>query len=434
MTTAARRPPPGADAADTVLVLNSGSSSLKFALFSFRDDPEPALRVQGKVDRIGLSGTTLAVRYADDREASRDAPPAAEPHRSASEDALPTGDHAAATQALFDRLAASPQGDLLAGVTAVGHRVVHGMAHAEPEPVTDALLAELRRTAPLDPAHLPMEIALIERAMQRLPGTTHVACFDTAFHHGMPRVAQQLPIPRRYEALGLKRYGFHGLSYAYLCEELARVEPRPEARSRVVLAHLGNGASMAAVRDGRSIDTSMAFSPCSGLPMGTRSGDLDPGIGAYLERTEQLDATGFFAMANRESGLLGVSGTSADMRDLLRLAAADVRAAEAVELFCYQARKCIGAYAAALGGLDTLVFAGGIGESAAAVRARICDGLGFLGIEIDAERNAAHGAVISSAAGRTAVRVIATDEELMIARSVRRILQRDGPRSRSTRP
>jgi acetate kinase len=422
-----------ANSAQNVLVLNSGSSSLKFALFQ-TGDPEPALVVRGKVDRIGMPGTTLAIHQPSILGDGQQVPSASELQPSAGAQALPTGTHDDASQALFEWLARSPQGDLLGTVIAVGHRVVHGMAHAAPELVTDALLAELRRTVPLDPAHLPMEISLIEQAIQVLPRCLHVACFDTAFHRGMPRVAQQLPIPRRYEALGLKRYGFHGLSYAYLCEELARLESKPAARSRVVLAHLGSGASMAAVRDGHSIDTSMSFSPCSGLPMSTRSGDLDPGIAAYLARTEELGPAGFFAMANHESGLLGISETNADMRDLLRLAATDVRAAEAVGFFCYQARKCIGAYAAALGGLDTLVFAGGIGEQAAAVRALICDGLGFLGIDLDAGRNAAHAGVISTDAARTTVRVIATDEERLIARSVHLILRRQDPELRSTIP
>jgi acetate kinase len=254
-----------------------------------------------------------------------------------------------------------------------------------------------------------------------------VACFDTAFHHDLPRVARLLAIPRRYEAQGVRRYGFHGLSYAFLMEELARLAGSEAAEGRVILAHLGNGASLAAVRDGEPVDTSMSFTPTAGVPMSTRSGDLDPGLVWYLARTEGLDAKGFNDMVNSQSGLLGVSETSSDMRDLLDRETQDVRAAEAVALFCYQVKKWIGAFAAALGGLDTLVFAGGIGENAPTVRARICDGLGFLGIELEEKRNAANEGVISAAASRAAVRVIRTDEERMIARTVCRVLGLGAP-------
>jgi acetate kinase len=245
-----------------------------------------------------------------------------------------------------------------------------------------------------------------------------VACFDTAFHHDLPRVARLLPIPRRYEAQGVRRYGFHGLSYAFLMEELGRLAGTGAAQGRVILAHLGSGASLAAVREGKSVDTSMGFTPAAGVPMGTRSGDLDPGLVWYLARTEKMSAKQFNEMANTRSGLLGISETSSDMRDLLDRETQDVRAAEAVALFCYQVKKWIGAFAAALGGLDTLVFAGGIGENAPAVRARICDGLGFLGIELEEKLNAANEGVISAAGGGVAVRVIRTDEEQMIAKSV----------------
>jgi acetate kinase len=238
----------------------------------------------------------------------------------------------------------------------------------------------------------------------------------------MPRVAKLLAIPRRFDTKGVQRYGFHGLSYAYLMEELARLGDPAATTGRVILAHLGNGASLAAVRDGKSIDTSMGFTPTAGLVMSTRSGDLDPGLVSYLARTEQMTTTRFDQMVNHESGLLGVSEISSDMRDLLAREADDVRAAEAVALFCYQAKKWIGSFAAALGGLDTLVFAGGIGENAPLVRARICEGLGFLGIALHESRNTETADVISTDASRAAVRVIRTDEEQMIARSVCRAL------------
>jgi acetate kinase len=238
-------------------------------------------------------------------------------------------------------------------------------------------------------------------------------------------VAQLLPIPRRFAAQGLRRYGFHGISYAYLLEELGRQAGPAVARGRVVLAHLGSGASLAAVLDGQSQDTSMGFTPAAGLVMGTRSGDLDPGVAAYLLQNEDLTPEQFNQLINHESGLLGVSETSSDMRDLLAAQATDARAAEAVELFCYQARKWVGAYAAVLGGLDTLVFSGGVGEHAAEVRARICEGLGFLGVELNAAHNATHAAVISSAASRVTVRIIPTNEERMIAQLVQQLLLTD---------
>jgi len=231
-------------------------------------------------------------------------------------------------------------------------------------------------------------------------------------------VARLLPIPRRYEQLGLQRYGFHGLSYAYLMRELSRVGRPGEADGRVILAHLGNGASMAAVRDGKAVDTTMGFTPTSGLPMSRRSGDLDPGLVAYLARTEGMTAEQFHRMVNTESGLLGVSEISADMRDLLTKEQHDPRAAEAIELFCYQAKKWIGALAATLGGLDTLVFSAGIGENAHAIRARICTGLQHLGVTLDEMRNEAGEAVISTDDSKATVRVMHTDEESEIARSV----------------
>jgi acetate kinase len=316
---------------------------------------------------------------------------------------------------------------------AVGHRVVHGGPHyREPQIVDSAMLTELRRIRSFDPEHLPAEIALMEVFAEKFPGTPQVACFDTAFHRDMPRVAKLLPIPRRYAAKGLERYGFHGLSYTYLMQELERVAGARAAKGRVILAHLGNGASMAAVRDGKSLDTTMAFTPAAGLVMSTRSGDLDPGIVTFLARSEGMTPAQFDHMVNRESGLLGVSETSPDMRDLLARESKDVRAAEAVTLFCYQAKKWIGAYAAALGGLDTLVFAGGIGEHAAPVRARICEGLEFLGIELDASRNTAHADVISTTNSHAEVRVIRTDEELMIARSVCRVIRANAPTKKPT--
>jgi acetate kinase len=299
------------------------------------------------------------------------------------------------------------------------------MKYSAPAHVTKQLLDDLHRMSPYDPDHLPQEIGLIEAFRQRHPKLPQIACFDTAFHSDMPRVARLLPIPRRFDAMGIQRYGFHGLSYAFLMEELGRVAGEKAARGRVILAHLGNGASMAAVRDGKSIDTSMSFTPAGGLPMGTRSGDIDPGVAWYLMPAGALTPSQFNHLINQESGLLGISETSSDMRDLIERQVSDLRAAEAVELFCYQTRKWVGAFAAVLGGLETLVFSGGIGENTGEVRARVCDGLEFLGIDLDDARNALNDTVISTEASRVSVRVIRTDEEQMIARHVCRLLLGD---------
>jgi len=310
--------------------------------------------------------------------------------------------------------------DQLAGI---GHRIVHGgPRYSEPTQITPEVVEELRELIPLNPEHLSKEIELTEACHRRFPNVPQIACFDTAFHHDLPRVAQLLPIPRRYDARGVRRYGFHGLSYAFLMEELARVAGPAEAQGRVILAHLGNGASLAAVHNRKPVDTSMGFTPAAGVPMSSRSGDLDPGLVEYLARTDGIDAKQFNEMVNSQSGLVGVSETSSDVRDLLERESDDVRAAEAIELFCYQVKKWIGAFAAALGGLGTLVFAGGIGENAPVVRARICDSLGFLGVELAPGPNGANAAVISTEASRVTVRVMATDEELMIAKTVCRVL------------
>jgi acetate kinase len=385
------------------LTINGGSSSIRFALYGA--DRPLRRRLHGKLDRIGQSGTNLT--FTDTTGGQSDAR------------TIELDDQGSAVALLVDWLDAQPA---FTSLKAVGHRVVHGMTHSKPERITPELLDEMHRITPYDPDHLPLEIELIEAFRQRLPAVPQVACFDTAFHRTMPRVATLLPIPRRYEAAGVRRYGFHGLSYEFLMEELERLGDPAATGGSVILAHLGNGASLAAVRDGKSIDTSMGFTPTSGLMMGSRSGDLDPGLVSYLARTEKMDAPQFQDMVNRASGLLGVSELSSDLRDLLAQEADDVRAAEAVAMFCYQAKKWIGSFAAALGGLDTLVFAGGIGENAPVIRQRICEGLGFLGIEIDHSSNAKNAPLISPGSGRVTVRIIHTDEELMIAKSVVRLL------------
>jgi acetate kinase len=362
-----------------ILTINAGSSSVRYALFS--NGGEPRRLLDGKIERLGgESADAVAKRVVQEFQAK------------------------------------SSRGN----PDAIGHRVVHGLSHAQPELISDALIAELRDGQSLDPEHLPREIELIEAMRREYPKAPHVACFDTAFHRGMPPVATMLPIPRRYFAKGVRRYGFHGLSYTFLLKELTRLGDPAAVKGRVILAHLGGGASIAAVLDGKSIDTSMAFTPTAGLVMGTRSGDLDPGLMGYLVRTESMSPAQFQTLVNRESGLKGISETSADVRDLLERENSDPRAAEALAIFCYQAKKWIGAFAAALGGLDTLVFAGGIGENSAAVRQRICEGLQHLGIEIDGSLNHRQAGRVSS--GRVTVRVIRTDEESVIAESTARLL------------
>ncbi|MDF0642465.1 MAG: acetate/propionate family kinase [Nitrospira sp.] len=392
-----------------LLTVNGGSSSLRAALFRSENPPVPTVRCL--VSRIGLPDSGMVITPAATGESE---------HRTV---AVP--DHATGAELLMQWL---EQTVGLTHLHAVGHRVVHGgLTYSRPERVTPGMLAELRRISPYDPEHLPSEISLIETIGRQCPHLTQVACFDTAFHHGLPRVASLLPIPRRYAAQGLRRYGFHGLSCAFLMREVARIGKAGEADGRVILAHLGNGASLTAVHRGRSVETTMGFTPTSGLPMSRRSGDLDPGIVAYLARTEGMDVERFHRMVNRESGLLGLSELSPDMRDLLAQETGDPRAAEAVALFCYHAKKGIGALAATLGGLDTLVFSGGIGEHAGPVRARICEGMEFLGITIDPQRNRAGKPVLSRPDGQVTVRLIPTDEESEIARSVYELLGGDSP-------
>ena len=304
-----------------VLTINGGSSSIKFALYQ-RGDP-PGRRLQGTIDRIGLPGTSLA--FHDQARSQRES------------QVIGDKDHAAAARFLCDWLA---QRIGFESIGAVGHRIVNGgVRFYEPQTVTGAMLDELRRIAAYAPEHLPAEIAMIDLFTERLPGLPQVACFDTAFHRNMPRVAKILPIPRRFQADGVERYGFHGLSYAFLLEELARVAGAEAALGKVILAHLGNGASLAAVRDGKGIDTSMGFTPAAGVPMSTRSGDLDPGLVWYFTQAEHMTALQFHQMVNHESGLLGISETSSDLRDLLERESGDIRAAEAVAVFCYQVKN-----------------------------------------------------------------------------------------------
>jgi acetate kinase len=387
----------------SIMAINGGSSSLKFALFDRAATDRRIL--SGRVERIGLAETRLVTSGVGPSERIEvDAP-----------------EILTAAKLVIGRVEKVVG---LAAIGAVGHRIVHGgPRYHRPTPITGELIDELRRIQAYDPEHLPGEIALIEAFRDQFPDIPQVACFDTAFHHDMPRVAQIVAIPRRFDALGVRRYGFHGLSYEYLLEELRRVGEEGEAGGRVILAHLGSGASLAALQGGVPVETTMGFTPASGLVMGTRSGDLDPGLFRFLMQEAGMTADGFHAMVNHESGLLGVSETSPDVRDLLGRRTVDVRAAEAVELFGHRVRQGIGALAATLGGLETLVFSGGIGENSPEIRALICDRLGFLGIHLDGSWNDSNASIISAEGTPVRVRVIRTDEERTIARAVAGLMQ-----------
>ena len=388
-----------------ILTLNGGSSSIKYALFE--SDGKLKRIFSGKVDHIGSPNTGMDIT---DQVTGK-----------TEHQAIPAADHASVIQPLAQILEKRVDFNQIA---AVAHRIVHGgIRYNEPELITPDMVSYLEQISPYDPEHLPTEIAMIRELYRYYPKIRQVACFDTAFHRDLPRVAKILSIPRRYFDEGVQRYGFHGLSYGFLIDELKNVAGEAAAHGRVILAHLGSGASMAAVRDGKSIDTTMAFTPTSGLVMSSRTGDIDPGLAAFLARTEKMTPDQFYQMANYQSGLLGVSETSSDMQELLKKERDDPRAGDAIALFCYTARKFIGAYATVLNGLDTLVFSGGIGENSAVIRARICTGLEFLGLGLDATRNNANGPLISTEASRVSVRVIKTDEEVQMARCVRSLLQ-----------
>jgi acetate kinase len=384
---------------DCILTINGGSSSIKFALFSL-DALEIPL-VHGAIKNIGVN---TRFEYSE---------PTADMHSSLH---LKAENITLVIQFLLRWLLERQKN--YGVIKAIGHRVVHGLNHNAPERVTPELLELLRSISVFDPEHLPMEISLMEACSNQYPDAEQIACFDTSFHASMPMVSQRLPLPKAYFDKGIRRYGFHGISYEYLMSELKDVDPGSVSTHHVILAHLGSGSSLVAVKEGISIDTTMGFTPSSGVMMGSRTGDLDPGLVSYMLQSEKLTPTQFSKLVNHESGLLGVSGISGDVLELLANEKKSNDATMAIDLYCYQIKKAIGSLAAVLGGLDTIVFSGGIGENSPPIRRRICQGLEYLGIELDEERNIRNEAVISTRFRNVNVRVIKTNEERMIARKV----------------
>ncbi|MDX9884256.1 acetate/propionate family kinase [Thauera sp.] len=383
-----------------VLVLNAGSSSLKFALYAVNGDVAEAPAVSGQVEGIGAT-PEVTLKTADGQRLTEPVVTSGgqgEQHRDALNHVF----------ALLNRH--NPALDIVAA----GHRIVHGGEHySAPTRLDEAVLRTLDTFVPLAPLHQPHNLRAVRAVAMLMPNVPQVGCFDTAFHRTQPAVAQAFGLPRKYTAEGVKRYGFHGLSYDYVARQLPELIGE-RAKGAVVIAHLGNGASMCALRDGKSVASTMGFTAVEGLMMGTRTGSLDPGVMLYLMEQKGMDAKALTNLLYKESGLLGVSGISQDMRTLLASSAPEAK--EAVDLFCYRIARELGSLAAAAGGLDALVFTGGIGEHAAAVREKVAALSVWLGIDIDAAANARHAARIESPASRVAVAVVPTNEERMIAR------------------
>lgn len=386
-----------------ILALNGGSSSLKFALYEISSNPKKI--VSGQIKRIGLDGTEFTATN----------------HTSNKKDNIQMDDSDFKEVIVFFINWLQKQNEF-GNMIAIGHRIVHGMEHTQAEIIDDKLLNELGQISKYDPDHLPAEIEMVRLFKKQFPELMQVACFDTAFHTTIPPVAKMFAIPKKYFDEGIQRYGFHGISYSYLMEELKKKSAK-EAKGKIILAHLGNGASIAAVKDGKCIDTSMGFTPAAGIVMSTRSGDLDPGIAWYLMQ-KGITEKQFNDLINHQSGLLGISAISSDMKDLLQQEKENKNAALAIEIFCYQIKKYIGGYASALGGLGTLIFTGGIGENSAAIRSRICKGLQFLGIELDGAKNDKNEVLISKNKSRVKVYVIPTNEELMIVKETSKIYKK----------
>ena len=376
-----------------ILTINAGSSSIKIALYEMND--APVLKLSGKIENIGSVNSKLALKE----------------NGTKNEFEIDAANFHSTIVSLITWL---EKQSWFKNIKAIGHRIVHGMHHTKSEVIKDDLINELNSISDYDPDHLPAEIGIIQLIKQKHSNILQVACFDTAFHTTIPAVAKTFAIPKKYYNDNIQRYGFHGISYSYLIEELKK-QNAAEANSRIIIAHLGSGASIAAIKDGKSIDTSMGFTPAGGIVMSSRSGDIDPGVAWYLMQ-QGMDAKTFNHLINHESGLLGISGISADMQVLLQQKE-NKDAALAIDIFCYQIKKYIGAYTAALGGLDLLVFSGGIGENAPQIRSRICEGLGYLNIELNNEKNNNNEWQISIDNAAVKVYVIPTNEELMIAKN-----------------
>ena len=377
-----------------ILVINGGSSSIKFALY---DMAENFIQIfSGQIKRIGLSEPEFTVVNNIQKK---------------NEIIIDAKNFTEAAEVLIEWL--KKQKDF-EQVICIGHRIVHGMKHTEAVIIEEHLLMQLDQISDYDPVHLPAEIEMIRLFKKHFSSLMQVACFDTAFHTTIPAVAKTFALPNRYFKEGIQRYGFHGISYSYLMQEI-KDQNEAEANGKIILAHLGNGASLAAVKEGKCIDTSMGFTPAGGIPMGTRSGDLDPGVALYLMQ-KGMDAAQFNELINHQSGLEGISGMSSDMQDLLQHEKENKDVALAIDIFCYQIKKYIGGYAAALGGLDILVFSGGIGENAPVIRERICKGLEYLNIQINEEKNNKNHWQISGDESEVKVYVVPTNEELMIAK------------------
>jgi acetate kinase len=390
---------------EPILVINAGSSSIKFSVFETRTDRSLSVSAHGQIEGIG---TSPYLEVGDGRG------------RKLADRAVEAESHEAAIVAIHDWSVAYLGNE--SGFSGVGHRVVHGGLHyVEPVLVDERVMSDLTTLVPLAPLHQPHNLAAIVAVGATAPNLRQVACFDTAFHRNQPAIAQEFALPRDYTAKGILRYGFHGLSYEYIVSALPGVAPDC-ADGKLIVAHLGNGASMSAIDKKRSIANTMSFTAVDGLPMGTRTGSLDPGIILYLLRQEGMDAQGLEKLIYYQSGLLGVSGLSSDMRTLL--SSREPLAAKAIDLFVYRVGRELGSLAAALGGLDALVFTAGIGENAAEIRARVCRGARWLGIELDEEANARHGPRISTRGSSVAAFVVPTDENLMIARHTRALLDR----------
>ncbi|WP_108260724.1 acetate/propionate family kinase [Mangrovicoccus ximenensis] len=382
-----------------ILTLNAGSSSLKYSVYRTVDDGPLELRAVGQVDKIGSDEAMLILKHGGEKETRE----------------LGHADHARAVEAILETCAPHMQGAPVAGV---GHRIVHGgTLFDKPAVLNSDILSALHRLVPLAPLHQPHNLAAVRAAMSSFPDAVQVGCFDTAFHRSQPWVDDTFALPREYYDKGIRRYGFHGLSYDYITGELDRIDPEDHHRKTVV-AHLGNGASMCAIKGGKSVASTMGFTALDGLPMGTRCGQLDPGVLLYMIAQEGMGHNQIRDLLYTKCGLLGLSGISNDMRELE--ASSRREAKEAIDYYVFRIRRELGGLTAAIGGLETLVFCGGIGENSATIRAKVCEGMEWLGIEIDPEANAACADVIST--GAVTVRVIRTDEELVIARAVDKAL------------